>query len=422
MLNQKNGTAIFELSGESLEAAKRLEDEIRKELETVKPMNSGNMLAIQKSWESFYKGLVARLQQEQPGLLAQTGLAAPAVQVQEGKDSLPRAYVEFPAIFSSPEEEPRYFMYVPVDYKGDYFKPEDGAQVDDAKAAQIDDLLFAGGWLGNAPLVTMTKEGTATPADYAPAPEADGEKTTHTRRTFVAGGESLAAIGDYEQRQREYRAACERARKAIEKIAELGFPELQETAPAGETLRASVSYRYGGHLEGKTEMLLSVRMEGTASMWNAGKTLPLQDNAAWTLKQSHGNEYVVEPRRDTPAGQALARIMDAIPSTPSLSEYPVLLGDFSFRASQIENALGVNGIVPQVRELGGKKILVYNTEDDDTRNFTPQGAKPLSTKVFNWLDADERDRNMGYTPPPMPPVVKAALAGPKPPQGPRLKF
>lgn len=102
MLNQKNGTAIFELSGESLEAAKRLEDEIRKELETVKPMNSGNMLAIQKSWESFYKGLVARLQQEQPGLLAQTGLAAPAVQVQEGKDSLPRAYVEFPAIFSSP--------------------------------------------------------------------------------------------------------------------------------------------------------------------------------------------------------------------------------------------------------------------------------------------------------------------------------
>lgn len=416
MLNQKNGTAIFELSGESLEAAKRLEDEIRKELETVKPMNSGNMLAIQKSWESFYKGLIARLKHEQPSLLALTGLAAPTVQVQESKDSLPRAYVEFPAIFSSPEREPRYFMYVPVDYKGACFRPQDSVQVDEEAAAQIDELLFAGGWLGNAPLVTMTKEGIATPADYVPAQESD-EEDTHTRRAFIAGGESLEAVRDYERRQREYRAACDRARKAIEKIAELGFPALQETAPAGETLRASVSYRYGGHLEGKTEMLLSVRMEGTSSMWNAGKTLPLKDNAAWTLKQGHGNEYVVEPRRDTPGGQALARIMDNIPATPSLAEYPALLSDFSFRPSRIENALGVNGIVPQVRELGGKKILVYNTEDDDASGFTPPGARPLSTQVFNWLDADERDRNMGYTPPPMPPVVRAALAEPKPPQG-----
>lgn len=412
MKPQKNGTVVFELKGESLAAALRLEAEIRKELETVKPRNTGLMRDIQKDWEKFYDGLLRRLAAEAPELLQATGLASPAVQVRQGKDSLPRAYREFPAIFSSPEKKPRYFMYAPVDYKGDHFTPRDGVRQNAKQERMLGSLLFADGWLGNAPLVSPKKVGVATPAGYAPAPD-DGTGTTHTRRTFIAGGESLAAIEDYQRRDKEYHAACDRARKAINKIAEQDFPELLKSAPAGEELRAQATYRYGGYLDGRTEMLLSVRMEGKASIWNAGKTVPLSDNEAWTLKNSHGNEYVVEPRRDTQAGRALAAVLDAIPPTPHLSEYPVLLGDFAFKPSQIEAALGVNGVVPFVQELGGKKILVYNTEDDAKSGFTPKGATPLPVAAYNWLDADQGDRNMGIQPPPMPPEIAAILARPE---------
>ena len=239
---ENNGTTVFELKGESLAAAMRLEWEIRKELQSVTPQSTGYMNEIQASWEKFYDGLVNRLAIEAPGLLQQTGLTSPAVQVGHAKDSLPRAYREFPAIFQGDGEPPRYFMYAPVDYKGNHFTPEGGVQLTREQTEKADDMLFAGGWLGNAPLVSLKKTGVATPADYDPLRNSflrKAQKDRHTQRIFIAGGESLAAVQDFDRRMAEYQSAAARVQAAIETIVKTEFPALLEKLPEGEALRAS---------------------------------------------------------------------------------------------------------------------------------------------------------------------------------------
>lgn len=416
---ERNGTAVFELKGRSLWAAKRLEEEIRKELETTTPQSTGLLSEIHDSWNKFYEGLIRRLSGEAPWMLRLTGLTSPAVQVSHEKDSLPRAYREFPDIFSSPGEPPRYFMYVPVDYNGNHFTPPDGVQLTREQAEKVDDLLFAGGWLGNAPLVNRPKAGVETPADYDPLQNSflrRAQKDRHTQRTFIAGGESLAAVEDYEKRTAAWRAAAEKAREAIQVIAEAEFPQLLEALPEGEGLRASVGYSYGGNLNGKTQMMLSVRQEGNVDFMAGGKPVALQDNDAYTLTKRYGGEYTVEPRRDTEAGKQLAAIMDAIPKTPSLGDYPQLRGDFTFYPNPIEAAFSMNGTTPHVRKFGSSTVLVYNTDVTETGNFTPPGATPLPLKAYKWLEADERDRNQGITPPPMPQELRTLWGTPPKPR------
>ncbi|MDE1151752.1 MAG: hypothetical protein PW788_04365 [Micavibrio sp.] len=407
-----NGTVTFELKGESLAAAKRLGAEIEKELQTVKPLQTGRMDHIQQSWNDFYDGLTRRLEKEAPEVLQATGLTSPATQVFQGKQTLPRAYLEYPAIFLSPEKEPRYFMYSPVDYKGDFFTPQDAKLLGDKKNAVVGELLFAGGWLGNAPLVSRKKSGVSTPADYNPATN-DALKKSYNyaanrgQRCFIAGGESLAAVQDNRRRETEWRAAVDTVTNFIKALVEKQFPEMEKTIPAGEGLRASCSYSYGGYLDGATEIHLAVRMDGKANIWNAGKTVPLLENPAFATESREGGEATIVARTDTPEGRNLKMLMDMIPRTPALGEYEVLHGNFNFRQNKIESALGINGVVPQAVDLGGKTILIYNTASKAKSSFCPKGATPLPTEAYQWLQSDKGDINMGITPPPMPPEVTA---------------
>jgi len=407
-----NGNVTFELAGESLAAAKRLNAEIEKELQTVKPLQTGRMDHIQQSWNDFYDGLIRRLEKEAPEVLEATGLKSPATQVFQGKQTLPRAYLEHPAIFLSPEKEPRYFMYSPVDYSGKFFAPKDATLLTDKKAAVVGELLFAGGWLGNAPLVSRKKTGVATPADYTPDNN-DALKKSYNyaadrgQRCFVAGGESLKAVEDYRRREKEWRDSVETVTNFIKALVEQQFPEMEKTIPAGEGLRASCSYRYGGGLEGKTEILLSVRMDGKANIWNGGKTVKLLENPAFIASKDEGGDATITARTDTPEGRNLKMLMDMIPLTPALGEYEVLHGNFKFKQDKIESMLGINGVVPQAVDLGGKTILIYNTASKAKSSFCPKGATPLPTEAYQWLQSDKGDINMGVVPPPMPPEVAA---------------
>ena len=420
---ENNGQVLFELTGESLSSALRLEWEIRKELETVTPQQTGYMNEIRDSWNAFYTNLQKRLEQEAPELLAATGLTAPSVQVNHGKDTWPRAYEHFPQIFSSPEREPRYFMYAPVDYKGDHFTPQDGRLITGREEAKIGTLLFADGWLDNAPVFAKQKSGTTLPPDYNPGANPwlqEDLKNTHTQRVFVAGGESLDAVVDMRRREKEFSAAAGAVSDEIKRIAELEIPKLLEKLPEGENLRASVSYRYGGGLK-TVEMLLSVRMEGNVNIMNGGKAVKLESNDAYTLTSDHGNEYKVKPRRDTDAGKKLAALLDAVPKHPTLADYPQLHANFRYKADEIGNMLGLNGVVPFARDVGGRTVLVYNTDKDAPADFTPPGAKAIHAAVYNWLVSDDGDRNMGITPPPMPKEIARALdfAKPKSPAAPK---
>ncbi|MDE2336741.1 MAG: hypothetical protein KGL10_05460 [Alphaproteobacteria bacterium] len=413
---KSNGMLVYKLAGRSLAAARRLEDELRRELETVPVLKEGNLKAIGDSWNALYKGLLARLAVEAPEVLELTGLNARAVQVFQGPQTWPRAYAEAPHIFLSPEKNPEYFMYVPVDYKGGHFVPADGILLDEKEERITGDRLFAGGWLGNAPLVTVKKEGVTTPADYAPPSKSALRKAfsylPNDYVCFIAAGRSLALVADLKARQKEWERRLKHACRAIEAAVELDKPKMLAALPAGEDVRISATYSYYSSGGGRAELLLSVRREGKKDFWSAGKTVPVPPSPAFTLEDRSGGEYIVRARTDTPEGRRLAAVIDAIPDTPGLGDYAALRGNFAVKKDSIGQALGVNGVVPHVVELAGRTILVYTAAPKSGKDgFCPPDAQPFSAFAYEWLRADDGDRNTGVTPPPMPQAVSDALAG-----------
>ena len=219
MKKKPNDQAVFELKGRALRAAKLLEQELKQELSAVPVKNSGNIKDISDSWDTMYEGLIKRLDQDAPGILNETGLTSPSIMVYKGVQSLPRAYKEHPAIFTSPEQNPRYFMYSPVDYKGDYFKPLDSKLLSKKEEQRVGDLLFAGGWLGNAPIVSIKKIGVATPEDYSPPTTSELRKSfshmPNDRVVFLAQGKTLDLVNDYNDRTKKWKKAINATTKAI---------------------------------------------------------------------------------------------------------------------------------------------------------------------------------------------------------------
>lgn len=414
MASNRNGNVVYELSGRALAAAKQLEQEIRTELETVSVMRSGNVRDMEDSWNAMYQGLLARLATEAPDVLKYTGLTSPCVRVFEGVQTFPRAYQEYPHIFTSPEQNPRYFMYAPLDYKGDHFVPADSKRLSGKAEEKTGDLLFAGGWLGNAPIVNVKREGVATPADYVAPSKSDLRKEfsyqSNDRVTFLAAGQSLALVEDYRARTEDWKQKLKTACDAITAETEKLKPVILAVLPAGEDVRISTSYNYAMNGGGKATLLLSARREGKVGLLSAGKTVNIPDSPAYTLGERNGGDYEVIPRRDTPEGRKLAALIDAIPQTPSLGDYPELCANYKVNQTSVEKALGVNGVIPQAVDVEGYTVLLYNTASKDKKNiFCPPGAKPFPVEVYEWLQSDKGDRNMGVALPPRPIEVTATL-------------
>ena len=405
---------LYELQEKSLQAAKDLEKELREELKNVPVQSTGKMGDIKKSWDAMYDGLLARLEQDNPLLLKQTGLKDPATMVYKGAQSLPRAYEEYPEIFTSPEENPRYFMFAPVDYKGNHFVPEDGRKITGKESAQIGDLLFAGGWLGNAPIISTEKKGVATPSDYV-APSASKLKqafshSPNDRVVFLAKGTSLASIEDYKARKEDWKNKLDKANDQIKLHAEKMRETILSGLPEGEDIRFNSSYRYQMNGGGKAELLLSASIEGKTNLMLGGQRVQLLESPAFTLVETQPLEYQVLPRTDTPEGREIAKYIDAIPDTPGLSDYPDLISDFELEQNEIADIFGGYDNIPQLVELEGYSFLIYNVSPEDTQNtFSPPDAAKVPTEIYQWLQSDQSDKNMGVTPPPMPDTVKQFL-------------
>ncbi len=415
MKPERNGTVVYALAGRSLEAALRLERELAKELQTVPVLQKGSLRDIGDSWDGMYKGLLARLEKDAPHVLTLTGLKSPAVQVFKGPQTLPGAYEEYPKIFSSPEKIPAYFLYAPVDYKGRHFVPADAVLLTDKESQNIDNRLFAGGWLGNAPIVSIKKQGVATPTDYVAPSETELRKAFSYAKndhvTYLAAGRSLEIVEEYRARTREWERKIKAACRAIEAAAGKTKTEILLGLPAGEDVRISATYSYSSGGGDKATLLLSIRREGKNSIWDAGKTVDALPSPAFHLSNREGGEYIVTARTDTAEGKKLAALIDAIPLTPGLRDYPELYANFDIKHDQISRMLGVNGVVPQAVEVDGRTVLVYSISPKSKENgFCPPGAKPFPAEAYEWLRSNEGDRNMGITPPPMPKEIVDILS------------
>ncbi|HEY8189620.1 MAG TPA: hypothetical protein VIF12_02975, partial [Micavibrio sp.] len=231
------------------------------------------------------------------------------------------------------------------------------------------------------------------------------------RVCFLAAGRSMEIVNDYRARMEDWetkiKATCHEIEAEVAKKKDM----ILSVLPDGEDVRIGASYSYSMGGGDKATFTLSVRREGKVDLFSMGKTVNVPPSPAYNIEERAGGEYGVTPRRDTPEGQKLAALFDAIPLTPGLRDYRELFANYEIKESQIGQMFGVNGVVPQVVDVGGYTVLLYNAAPKDKkRPFCPPGAKPVPAEIYDWLRSDEGDRNMGIAPPPRPAEVERVLA------------
>jgi len=197
----------YRLEGASHLAAMKL-DSIVQEFHEKNPiaMNGRNFGDIQKDHRAHSDFILAEIEKRDPALFKACGLDFETIQV-AGKASLfYRSYARFPDIVAAPTKKPEYYMYVPVDYKGRHFVPKGGVLLDKKETDRAGDLLFAGGWLGNGPILKREESGVALPADFDRKTDMvvkggyAGPKGAQYRY-FKAEGRTLAMIRDHDGRR-----------------------------------------------------------------------------------------------------------------------------------------------------------------------------------------------------------------------------
>lgn len=378
----------YELKGESLAAARALQAQVALAVEREKPQSSGNMGDIQASWAAFYERLIGHLRREQPELLRATGLLSPQVRVKPayGADGFARAYETYPAIFLSPEASPRYFMFAPVGPEGQNFIPADAVLLTGKAEQRVGDLLFAGGWLGNAPLVERAEKGVAAP-DASPVQSsfkaAAARSAADTQAFYIAAGRSLALVEDYARRQAEYRAREEEAMRALRQSIEKAFPALRRAYGADQ--RFSINMTSGERRLAQADTGLSF------TVMTDQMSVPMPRTPAFHVvvpNPLRPHEYTVRTRNDTAAGRALGKILLAIPAQrPALADEP---------------ALKISGTAPSLVDINGYKVLSYFFQRKVNAKAAPAGGIFVPQAVARWLMDDDSDRRRGVTPPPMP--------------------
>lgn len=368
-------------------------------------------------WKNLALALTDKVADWDIRRIEDTGQTHPVIQVKDDEpQAFPRAYAHFPQVYATEykykdapdngDQKYDLYMYAPVGYDGDHLVPEGARLIDDEKEEQwVGNALFAGGWSDPISCFSLQARGVALPDDYIkPEGAPQGYVPAHDKMCFVALGEARAQLDDFDARQEAYQAAANTVMRRVDSIINNDLDDaIREQIDVMESYYMNWSYASPRDNEDKTEFQVSVRQSGKVDMMKGGQPLTLSDNVFFTLKEGNGRgEYRITPNMDTPQGQALSKVFDAVPPKPSLSDYPDLVADFPFAEEGYDAMLGVNGQVPRVQEFQGHKVLIYNTDDADYDGFSPPDSIVLPTALYHWINKDDEDARMGIKAPPAP--------------------
>ncbi len=361
---------VFELDGKSFEAAEMLSILTRIRTHDRKPKNSGNMGEIMKSWQAFYEQFLADLEIENPDILKDTGLTSPSLVIKEKKYSAPRAYLEYPAIFIAPLKKLKMYMYVPVAHDGSHFVPEGARKLDAEETAKVGDLLFAGGWLGNAPVFERKAEGCELPNGFVRTPHSD-LKNSYVSVTFnyLASGQTLEAVDRYIKAQKQY---DEVIRQIFDKTQDI----VNEISGGQEKINM-------GYSESKSDI-----PNGLTGLEIGLGHGPMQiENKYFNTSYVSGRTYVVL-RSDTDEGRKYAKLFENV-TRPQMKDFVGIDAD---------------------------NMCLFDHQDMRFIQFTspvktpPADCTPVSRELVQWLKDDGGDIRTGITPPPMPKELSIELA------------
>lgn len=143
---------VFKLEGKSRDYALSIARYLDKKYghETTPPLKEGE---TDSPLKESYEGL---------------GQLSPVIRIRHYDEGYPRAYLSRPMVCAHPFHNDQFYMYAPVGYNGDIFKPADAIELNEEDAEKIGQGLFAGGWCDPAYLLVSQDSGTAIPSDYDP--------------------------------------------------------------------------------------------------------------------------------------------------------------------------------------------------------------------------------------------------------------
>lgn len=369
-------------------------------------LNGRNMGDIQKDYRARSDFMLAEIARRAPDLFEACGLNAQTVQIHYNSNGkFHRAYARFPDIVAAPTKEPEFYMYVPVDYKGRHFVPADAKLLNKQETDRAGDLLFAGGWLGNGPILKVEDKGVAIPSDFVAKSDrvqkGDSRYGKMRHRYFKAEGESLAFVEDYDSRRAavsaSFQALCDHIRAIM--------PDLQKSGVfkgvSGEGYNPS--FMMGRDANGRPELEFSIRAEGRHNIMMGGQpTTIAPTNDYFDIVKDRNGRNALQPHTRTPQAKVIYDLVQAIPNEPSYADYAALIYHEDIKpVDQIDSWIGASRL-PVVRKLPEGVFLDYRVNKGDKIDFNPPGAIEIPAQAFLWAEADKEDRNRGITPPPRP--------------------
>ncbi len=342
----------------------------------------------------------ARLQENHADLMRALGMDTPVIFVRQEPSAFPRAYEAIPTLYAhvSYPENPALYLVCPVDYKGRHFVPEAGRLLDAEEVRKKRVLIFGSEWVDNYPLFSRRARGTALPADYVPpAQNPDGDFSTRYR-FFRAAGKTAAYVREIRRLEDARNKATSRLFAYIQGL----IPDLKKegmlSVSADDPRDFRANFSLGTSDAGRPLLTLSVRDT------KHGHSIGIENNKWFTATDTGyiaggdlSREYLVFPNRDTAEGRELGALMKPLQGRyPGPALFPRLLSD------------DMNGQerIPVIKAFGDAAYLLYHSDEKKKGYFAPPGAVPVSPQEYNWLMADEHDRNIGIVPPPRPPSLR----------------
>ena len=394
----------YELAGRSLDAAIRF-DKILEEEFAKTPVAFGRTIGeIQHDHMLVLARVHDRVKREDPDILEILGFEDPVTIVKTYEQGFPRAYHEWPSLHAIFSNKPGYIMFSRVGYDNEAFKPLDAIEVDDADiGGGFGYIFYKGQSVSEGPIYHRSPEGIAMPdLGHVTNPNVWEEGLAGQSRIWRAEGKSKIAVEEFLHNEKQYHDYVSAVMAYVTDL----IDDLKDSGAIDEEFIYDELYfnqSLGVDENGDPDLRVSLR-----SAYSGGEIVPLGDNPFFIATKVEGsNDLAIKPNTATAGGRAFAQVYNAIPKKPSVSDYP----DLGWRADGLKATFNDAGHeedvnFPRIDARDDECYLVYSVDEDTVdQGFAPLDAIEVSQAEFIWLRENERDEQMGITPPPFPPEL-----------------
>jgi hypothetical protein len=411
VLDFADSQRMYKLEGESLKAAQQVIIATERFLKHNPVQFTGrNMKDIGDDYNKAYGSVTQFIAKHKPEILEQLGLDKAAIRVVDTYGHFHRAYSIFPRLYMS-EMDGSIYMYSPVDYKGEHFRPKDSILLSEDGTKRAGDKLFMGGWGSPYPILPRAEQAVDMPKDFNPQYATmlgndpllrkDGDRQY---RFFMTrkNGESENIIREYKDKSKHemnsFTVLTDHIRDQFNAIAKSN--NVLDTDPSRKYYPTFM--RTKDKASGKAEVIISVFHEGFSPN---GQTAKFSEQGDYFDTERKNNITILVPHSRTPEARTIKELFDKMTNGPSLEDFPRIMYPEAIKPTDSVDGMFGDRRTPIIRELGNDTVLEYRVNKGKPLNFCPPDSVEVSEALYLWLKENQEDAQKGYNLPPMPPKL-----------------